>query len=814
MRRRGWLVVASFAFWAVLCAGGNGPSLRAQGITFQILHNLALNEGSKTAGSLLRTPDGMVYGVSQAGGTNGDGTVFKIAPDGSITVIHHFDGETGVGGLAVGMDGAFYGVGQSTQASLGWRGLAFRLALDGTYTVIHYFDDRTEGSNPFGPLVVDSAGVLYGVTANNGPNGGGTVFKLLTDGTLTTLHAFSGLADGANPQAGLTMGRDGRLYGSVSGTLVGGRVGGLFSVMTDASEFKVLYSFAPYDQACNCYPTGGFVYSPLVETADGIFLGVTNGGLNNTGTVFSITSTGTFTLLHTFAGVGSDGAPLEGSGPSYGGLRHGTDGRYYGTTCCGAPLTNLGFSPRIFAFDSNTGLTVLRSLSPTDGQPLSGLSAPTFDGTMLGVTYSGGSLGNGIVYALNVPSVCQALTIVAPPQAVTIDAGGAATVSVTVSGSNPKSYQWYFGSPANSTPIAGATSSSVQISPTSTTSVWVRVSNPCDTADSDVAVITVNPPWPPPSKPAIDYFALGDSIASGHGLMDPGSQNDPCRRSPFAYSAVVAAELSKRFTLKNNSEGMSFACSGARVNGVLFEDFEKSRFKSFPSQVTEVLLNLDNRPTLVTISVGANDFGWSDIGTFLDLLYEKSDRAFIKTINEMADRVRISLTLEVARLLQQPNVSVILTQYHNPANATSVFFRTGRWEGRCGIVGIECADRMKYVVDTLNAAVGSVVVSGLSDSKRLRLATVNEAFKGHEGPSPTCGATVLSAETWIQYPDDIESNSFPFAGSGWLKRGLFDGLATSGISAKDWTGDCIHPNKKGAGAYANGVLDAFAKLGW
>lgn len=97
-------------------------------------------------------------------------------------------------------------------------GVIFKLAPDGTYTILHNFDG-TDGSYPSRlTLLRDASGNLYGVTPNGGAFGDGTVFKLAPNGTFTVLHSFHGV-DGVEPDGGLIMDDLGNLYGI---TLMGG----------------------------------------------------------------------------------------------------------------------------------------------------------------------------------------------------------------------------------------------------------------------------------------------------------------------------------------------------------------------------------------------------------------------------------------------------------------------------------------------------------------------------------------------------------------------------------------------------------------
>lgn len=97
------------------------------------------------------------------------------------------------------------------------------------------------------------------------------------------------------------------------------------------------------------------------------------------------------------------------------------------------------------------------------------------------------------------PPTCTAPAITSQPASRTITSGQSTTISVTATGSATLTYQWYVGPSGSTTnPITGATSSTITVAPTSTTSYWVRVANTCGSVNSSAATVTVNPAAPPP----------------------------------------------------------------------------------------------------------------------------------------------------------------------------------------------------------------------------------------------------------------------------------------------------------------------------
>jgi uncharacterized repeat protein (TIGR03803 family) len=296
----------------------------------------------------------------------------------SYEVLHPFiSAQQNPGGLVQASDGNFYGT--TAQGGANGLGSVFRITSAGTLTTLYSFEG-SDGRSPQGTLVQGSDGNLYGTTTYGGAGGYGTVFTITTAGALTTLYSFAGSSDGTYPYAGVVQGTDGNFYGT---TNQGGTSGsGTVFTITTAGALTTLYSFAGSDGA---YPQGG-----LVQGTDGNFYGTTNqGGTSDFGTVFTITPAGALTTLYSFAG--SDGAY------PYAGLVQGTDGNFYGTTYQGGTSD----SGAVFTITTAGVLTTLYSFAnSSDGSyPYAGLIQGT-DGNFYGTTSSGGTNGVGTVFRI------------------------------------------------------------------------------------------------------------------------------------------------------------------------------------------------------------------------------------------------------------------------------------------------------------------------------------------------------------------------------------------------------------------------------
>lgn len=243
------------------CVGGNGCGVvfklthTSSGWRESVLHNFTNDhrDGYSPQGTLVFDAEGNLYGTTFLGGTSsqGGGTVFKLTPssDGSWkeTVLYSFksgrDGASPYSGVVFDKAGNLYGttVGGGDQTG---SGTVFKLTpVNGGWTesVIHRFAAFADpgGSYPYGGLLIDAAGKLYGTTDSGGGNGGancefgcGTVYELsLSSGTWkeTTLAAFADGTNGGNPLAGLVSDAAGNLYGSAS-SLGSGSAGVVFEV--------------------------------------------------------------------------------------------------------------------------------------------------------------------------------------------------------------------------------------------------------------------------------------------------------------------------------------------------------------------------------------------------------------------------------------------------------------------------------------------------------------------------------------------------------------------------------------------------------
>lgn len=393
---------------------GASASQLAQAQTETVLFNFT-TASLHPFGPLLFDSSGDIYGAAPGGGPipGGYGTVYELVNSSgnyTQTILHTFggtgDGLNPYGGVIMDSAGNLYGT--TNKGGSAGNGTAFELVNSGgSYTekILYSFGaTASDGANPESPLLMDSAGNLFGTTTAGGTAGLGTVFELVNAvGTYTekVLYSFAGPpSDGEGPLA-LLMDSSGNLYGATSagGSKNQGAIYELVNTSGNYSE-KLLYSFAgpPND---GVYPNG------LIMDSSGDFYGTTGAGVasvNCCGTVFElVNSSGNYTekVLYSFTG-GSDG-----SGPS-GALILDATGKFYGTT---NPSNGT-----VFELTNSSGSYAAYPLHAFAGSPNDGVLPDSLildsAGNLYGATGDGGLSGYGTVF--EIPSASAVSVIFAP----------------------------------------------------------------------------------------------------------------------------------------------------------------------------------------------------------------------------------------------------------------------------------------------------------------------------------------------------------------------------------------------------------------
>lgn len=249
-------------------------------------------DGATPAGNIVMDTKGDLIGTTVAGGSFNDGTVWAI-PVGTTSALglHQFsggaDGAISYSGVTLDANGDIFGVAFAGGAHR--DGTVFEISTTGAYSVLHAFAGKTDGSKPAGQLVFDNNGNLWGTTSAGGANNDGTIFEISSAGTFSTVLAFSGAANGAEPIAGLVKDASGNLFGS---TFIGGQRndGTLFEIPAGTTQVDTLFSFSGGN--------GARPYSSLYVDDAGNLWGTTAvGGADNGGEIFALQPTATTQIV-------------------------------------------------------------------------------------------------------------------------------------------------------------------------------------------------------------------------------------------------------------------------------------------------------------------------------------------------------------------------------------------------------------------------------------------------------------------------------------------------------------------------------------
>jgi len=383
--------------------------------TIDVVHAFPSVGALRPVGPLVRAANGTLYGASALGGAYNLGTVFALTTAGDVTVLHEFDGADGAGpaALILGHDSSLYGttggggVGydpESSDPSTGF-GLVFRLAMDGTFTVLHKFTQADVAAHP-GSLNQASDGVFYGFVGS--PDSNVYVFRMQADGTVDIL----GMLPRGFPPTGPFLEVDGNFYVMTNSTQGYGFVCGRILKMTPAGEFTAVHTwFNNPSQVCLDHAMdrlikgpGGYIYGAtdrqlfvftgtltnfysLPQHGDGDgFEGVVQG--DDAGfyalsryALYRVDGDGV-NPIHTFAG-------FDGS------LTVAPDGSLFGTTFRGGAF-GLG---QVFGLTAAGTVTMLRDMDPgTEGNRPVAPVMQAADGSLYGVTKSGGPHDGGTAF--------------------------------------------------------------------------------------------------------------------------------------------------------------------------------------------------------------------------------------------------------------------------------------------------------------------------------------------------------------------------------------------------------------------------------
>jgi len=222
--------------------------------------------GTSPHAELTPGSDGNFYGIATYGGANGDGSIFQVTTNGTLTLIASFaDDETGsapLSGLTQIADGVF--IGTTSDGGGSDLGTVVRATTDGGLTQLLSFD-FTNGAFSHSALALGADGNLSGTTVGGGATGNGTVFQLTTNGELTTLVSLA-VTNGAGPVCKLALGPDGNFYG-VTSTGGSENVGTVFRLLIAPQPIVIqVVSFSPTNVVLSFPMVAGQSYT-LQESA-------------------------------------------------------------------------------------------------------------------------------------------------------------------------------------------------------------------------------------------------------------------------------------------------------------------------------------------------------------------------------------------------------------------------------------------------------------------------------------------------------------------------------------------------------------------
>lgn len=367
---------------------------------YNVLHHFTgpPNDGGWMALSVFIESDSVLYGMTAEGGGSNNGTIFKINKDGTnFRILYSFispdnDGTRPYGSLV--LEGStLFGMAGSVKSD--YNGTFFRIDTNGTnYQVLHTFSG-SEGKWPYDTPIM-SGSVFYGLTTYGGSDttsgwkGGGTIFRMNTDGSgFRLLHTFyGGNDDGLGPHGSLIQ-IGSVLYGTA---LVGGYgAGTIFKIDTNGTGFQLLHRFTAGSN------DGSLPFGTTLVLSDSTFYGMTReGGSSGEGVVFKMKTDGSgFGLLHSFSGGANDGRLPEGGSLVL------SDSTLFGMTTSGGTLD----SGTIFTIKTDgSEFRLLHSFNGSDGKgPLGSLFLS--DSVLYGMASEGGINNLGVIFALDLRQI-------------------------------------------------------------------------------------------------------------------------------------------------------------------------------------------------------------------------------------------------------------------------------------------------------------------------------------------------------------------------------------------------------------------------
>jgi len=354
---------------------------------YEVLHNFAGgSDGASPYTGVTLDSAGNIYGTTYNGGPANAGVVYEIPAGGKETVLYSFtggsDGAHPYAGVVLDSSGNLYGTAYQGGASN--AGVVYKLSPTGQETVLYAFTGGADGGNPYGGVVSDPEGNLYGTTyaGGNQYTKAGVVYRLNPAGQEKVLYTFPGYADGANPYAGVARDSVGNLFGTVGG------VGGIIYKIGPSGTYKTLH------QLKGSGP-GGLKSGLALDAAGNLYGTTQGGGANNVGVAFKLDTVTGFQTLYSFPGPPKQVSYKISTGPT-GGVALDAAGNVYGATPYG------GAAGIVFEAPVSGAPKVLYTMRGASGGSIPfGNVIQDSEGNLYGTTAHGGSMSAGVVYKVS-----------------------------------------------------------------------------------------------------------------------------------------------------------------------------------------------------------------------------------------------------------------------------------------------------------------------------------------------------------------------------------------------------------------------------
>ncbi len=400
-------ILAVLLFGLGLCGGAMAQS---EQVVYSL--GVVPKDGACPMAGLVFDRKGNLYGTTSLGHGHGlfqygSGTVFQLthsARGWKENVLYTFTGKDGAvpaAGLVIDQNGVLYGT--TSRGGTNDAGVVFKVFHNSTgwhEQVLYSFTGLTDGGSPFAGVILDAAGNLYGTTELGGDNARGTIYQL-THGpngwTEKVLHSFGPAA--RFPFGGLVFDTAGNLYGTTrgGGTATAGTVFRLSPGMPGRWKFAILYNFLG---TANGNSDGQFPYGTLILDGQGNLYGTTKGGgAFNGGIVFQLKPAADGTWTERILKYGAAG---HGGGKQFmSGLTFDAAGRLYGTASGGGALkwgVVYNLTPTVTGLWQGHVVYTFTGLND-GGTPLGGVVLDA-QGNIFGTTFTGGDAGNGTIFEI------------------------------------------------------------------------------------------------------------------------------------------------------------------------------------------------------------------------------------------------------------------------------------------------------------------------------------------------------------------------------------------------------------------------------